>query len=54
LVRERAKGVLAACERDWQVCCRRAGSLTNAGVELGAFGINQLDQLSIHDLVLAG
>lgn len=54
LVRERAKGVLAARERDWQVCCRRAGSLTNAGVELGAFGIHQLDELSIHDLVLAG
>jgi len=54
LVRERAKGVLAARKCDWQVCCRRAGSLADAGVELGAFGIDQLDQLSIHNLVLAG
>lgn len=54
LVRECTKRVLAARKCDWQVCCRRARSLANAGVELGAFGIDQLDQLSIHDLVLAG
>lgn len=54
LVRELAKRVLAARECDRQVCCRRAGRLANAGVELGAFGIDQLDQLSVYDLVLAG
>lgn len=54
LICERAERVLATGEGHWQVSCRSARRLTDVGVELGAFGIDQLYQLPVHNLVLAG